>query len=147
MVRRDGPGVERILDMIRSGSIPAVVSSFVRYSIVGILTVVTQAVLFIFLTKAMGVSGLVSYAAAVAGSLLVAYFAQSRWTFAERTSRSPGRYIAVVIACFCIGSASTWVIVDWAKLSPYWVLPIMVVAIPVLSFFILRAWVFREAAK
>jgi len=118
-------------------------TSLFKYALVGMLTVATQASIFIFLASAVKLSGLVSYTLAVAASLMVAYFAQSRWTFADRKSRSPIKYLAVFIWSFCVGSTSTWIIVDWAKLSPFWALPVMVVVIPFMSFLMLRAWVFR----
>ena len=117
--------------------------SFIKYGLVGVLTVATQATLFLLLANGLRLQGLLSYAIAVGVSLLVAYFGQSRWTFAERKSRSVSKYLAVVVISFCVGSASTWLIVDWARLSPLWALPVMVLFIPVMSFVMLRSWAFR----
>lgn len=118
------------------------VSSLMKYGLVGVLTVATQASIFIVLTEKFRISGIVSYTAAVITSLIVAYFGQSRWTFAARKSRSVLNYCAVVLVSFALGSGGTWMIVDWARLSPYFALPLMVFVIPLLSFFMLRAWAF-----
>jgi putative flippase GtrA len=119
------------------------VQSFIKYGLVGILTVATQAAIFLLLANVLRLKGLLSYAIAVAISLIVAYFGQSRWTFADRKSRSVVKYLLVVVLCFCVGSLSTWLIVDWGRLSPFWALPVMVFFIPTMSFLMLRAWAFR----
>lgn len=114
-----------------------------KYGLVGTLTVVTQVSIYIILATVLQLSGLISYTFAVIVSLVVAYFGQSRWTFADRKSRSVWKYSIIVIVSFCMGSGSTWVIVDWARLSPLWALPVMIVVIPFMSFLMLRAWAFR----
>ena len=116
--------------------------SLLKYGLVGILTVATQASIFIVLAEKFRISGFVSYTVAVTTSLIVAYFGQSRWTFAGRKSRSVVNYCIVVLISFALGSGGTWVIVDWAKFSPYFALPLMIFVIPLLSFLMLRAWAF-----
>ena len=114
-----------------------------KYGVIGILTVAVQAGIFILLAQHFRLSGLVSYVVAVITSLVVAYFGQSRWTFAARKSRSVVKYGVVVLISFALGSIGTWAIVDWARLSPFLALPLMVLVIPFLSFLMMRAWVFR----
>jgi putative flippase GtrA len=126
-----------------SESIGEFARSLVKYGLIGILTVGVQAGIFLLLAELFRLSGLVSYVLAVITSLVVAYFGQSRWTFAARKSRSVTKYGVVVLISFALGSVGTWVIVDWAGLSPFFALPLMVFVIPFLSFLMLRAWVFR----
>ena len=114
-----------------------------KYGLVGVLTVLTQAGIYLLLADYWRFSGLFSYSVAVVASLVVAYFGQSRWAFADRKSRSVLRCSIVAMASICIGSGSTWLIVDWGKLSPLWALPVMVVFIPFMSFLMLRVWAFQ----
>lgn len=117
--------------------------SLIKYGLIGVLTVATQAIVFVMLVDGLRFPSLVSYALAVGASLLVAYVGQSRWTFADRQSRSVTAFLSVAVLSFCIGSANAWLIVDWAGLSPLWALPVMLFVLPLLSFLALRAWAFR----
>ena len=120
--------------------------SLVKYGLVGVLTVATQAAIYLLLAQYFRFEGLISYAVAVLSSLVITYFGQSRWTFADRKSRSVVRYAIVVAGMFCLGSIGTWLIVDSAKFPPAWALPLMVILIPFMSFLLLRHWVFRHTA-
>lgn len=121
-----------------------IIKSLVRFGIVGILAGLTQATLFFVLEKYTGLSGLVANAFAFVFALLISYFGQSRWTFADRENRSIPRFITIGLVSLVVGSGGAWIIVDRWRFSPIWMLPVILFIIPAASFLLMRAWAFTR---
>jgi putative flippase GtrA len=118
--------------------------SLVRFGIVGILAGLTQAGIFYVLAKDTSLSGFVANTLAFFFALIISYFGQSRWTFADRTNRSIPRFLTIALASFIIGSGGAWIVVDRWRFSPIWVVPIILILIPATSFILMRAWAFTR---
>src|ERR1044072_8888874 len=109
-------------------------SALVRFGIVGTCAVLTQAIIFFVLANYAGFSGVGANTIGCAASLIISYLGQSRWTFSDRKDRSIPRFLVIAIVSFILSSGSGWVAVDWVKISPFWVLPIILLLIPFTSF-------------
>jgi putative flippase GtrA len=115
------------------------------FGVVGAGAVLMQALIFFFLAQYAGLSGFAANTVGFAVSLVISYWGQSRLTFSDRKYRSVSRFLIIAVVSFVIGSGSGWLIVDVAHRSPLWVLPIILLAIPAASFFMMRGWAFRHA--
>ena len=120
------------------------IQSLMRFGIVGILAGLTQATIFYVLARYTSLSGFVANTLAFFFALIISYFGQSRWTFADRTNRSIPRFFTIALASFIIGSGGAWIVVDRLGFSPVWVVPIILIAIPAASFVLMRAWAFTR---
>lgn len=117
--------------------------NFIRFGIVGVAAVLSQALVFMILTHNAQLSGFIANTVGAAVSFLVSYVGQSRWTFSDREEKSVPRFAFIALATLSIGNGSAWLIVDRAHASPYWVLPIILLVVPTLSFLLMRSWAFR----
>jgi putative flippase GtrA len=115
-----------------------------RFGIVGLATSATQAVAFLFLVNILGAPGSFSNVLAYFASLMVSYFGQSRWTFADRERRSLAKYGLAVIANLVLGSGLAWLIVDKGRFSSYWMLPVILIVLPATSYLMLGRLVFTH---
>jgi putative flippase GtrA len=118
--------------------------SLIRFGVVGTVSISSQASLFFFLANYAGFSGFTANAIGYAVSLLISYYGQSQWTFSDQKDRSILRFLAIAILSFILGSGGALLIVDWARASPLWVLPIILLVIPGMSFLMMRHWAFRN---
>lgn len=128
------------------GTAQQLIHSLFRFGIVGVAAVLAQALLFMLLVAHAGLSGFIANTLAFLASLLISYFGQSRWTFGDRTKRSVSRFLALVIVSFTLGSGGAWAVVDLWGRSPYWMLPVILIVIPLSSFFLMRGWIFTHAS-
>jgi putative flippase GtrA len=126
------------------GSIRELVLSLTRFGVVGAAAALVQATLFWLIMKNVAISGFSANTLAFAASLVVSYFGQSRWTFGDRPNRSILRFVMLALLSFAIGSAAAWLIVDRGGYSPNWMLPVILIVIPLTSFVVMRSFVFTS---
>jgi putative flippase GtrA len=120
------------------------IQSLTRFGIVGILAGLTQSSIFYALAKYTSLSGFVANTLAFIFALVISYFGQSRWTFADRTKRSIPRFLTIALASFTISSGGAWIVVDRWRFSPIWMVPIILIVIPATSFVLMRVWAFTR---
>jgi putative flippase GtrA len=103
-----------------------------------------QSAIFYIAVSQADLSGFVANTLGFAISLLISYFGQSRWTFADRKRRSVPRFLVVALTSFGIGSGGAWLIVDRLLFPPAVMVPIILIAIPSSSFVLMRSWAFKR---
>jgi putative flippase GtrA len=77
-------------------------------------------------------------------ALVISYLGQSRWTFSDRQDQSLTKFLCVAVITLLVGSACTWLIVDWAGKPPAWAVPVLLVVIPLISYLMISFWAFRD---
>ncbi len=117
--------------------------SIIKFGIVGLLAVVTQACSFVALTYYCGLSGFAASFWALIVSLMISYYGQSRWTFSDRKKRSIFKFSIIAMMSFVLNTGAGLLIVDWWQLSPIWVVPI-ILSVPFFSFLTMRGWAFTK---
>jgi putative flippase GtrA len=115
-----------------------------RFGIVGLTAGLIHSGLFLLLVNKFGFPGWLGNITAFSIAFVVSYVGQSRWTFgAEHTSRRLVCYLATQLAALALNTGIATLIVDVAHLPAILFLPFPIVVIPVMTFVLMRLWVFR----
>lgn len=118
-----------------------------RFSLVGVLATLTYFVLangFIWLNvMPPAVASVVAYLMAIP----VSFFGQSRFTF-RVASNTYGQFIRFCALNGCgllISFGSVQITIDVFGAEPFWGTVVASVAVPLLSYFVMKFWVFNES--
>jgi putative flippase GtrA len=130
----------------------SVLAQVVRYGLAGGITTAIYSAIYLALAWSVFPAGRAMMAVpfAFVAALIVGFVTHSRWSFAghgtrDNTGLQHGKFLIVHGAGFALNLAFTWLLTArlgapvWAPLIP------TVTIIPVVSFLLLRQWVFASA--
>ncbi len=143
---RDAPDTS---DRTLSGTVAALrplAVQYLKFGLVGGAATLTHSLVFIAVMEHAGLAPLAANLLAYGVAVFVSYFGNFRWTFgaAAPTAASFARFVAVTLVGLALNSAAVWLVMDVGELPYPYVLPFMIVVVPVVVFALNRAWSFRS---
>lgn len=132
---------QRIQELLRLG----------RFGLVGLSATLVHAGVYAVLTALALSSALAANFVAYACAVLVSLIGHSRWTFAGHGQDGAGtaltaRFIATSLTSLGLNTLLVWLVVHRAELDPLWAVPGMVLIVPLLTYLLMKHWVFRLQA-
>jgi len=115
--------------------------SSARFCIVGLAASLTHGGVFVLLVHA-GLTGLTANFVSYSIALMVSYFGHSTWTF---NAKGPiTKFVTTSLLGLGLNSLISSVVVDHMHISAWIAAAAMVTITPIMTFFVLKAWVFNE---
>jgi putative flippase GtrA len=117
----------------------------VRFAGVGIVSSIAYALVFIVLTKGLGLHPQLSNYPALIAAAIWSYFGHSRITFEYSGDRMSAawRFAAQIAVFYLLSSAAYW-LVERLGFDSIWGLAICVVLIPASSYLVMKLWTFAR---
>ncbi len=119
-----------------------------RFGLVGLSATLVHAGVYAALTTLALSSALAANFVAYACAVLVSLIGHSRWTFAGHGQDATGtaltaRFIITSLTSLGLNTLLVWLVVHQAELDPLWAVPGMVLIVPLLTYLLMKHWVFR----
>ena len=123
-------------------------SEFSRYFWAGSLTFLTDFLVFLLLTNAVGINYLWSNLVAVSIGMVMSYLLCIKWVFRERRYSQVvfefSLFVLTSLACLLLNEAFLWILVDWFDIYPPFAKILVTLAIFVINFMIKKILLFRR---
>ncbi|TVQ34832.1 MAG: GtrA family protein [Wenzhouxiangella sp.] len=119
-----------------------------RFGAVGLSATLVHAGVYAALTGLALTAALTANFVGYGCAVLVSLIGHSRWTFSGhgQDEREPGlamRFIVTSLTSLGLNTLLVWLVVHQAELHPLWALPGMVLIVPLLTYLLMKHWVFR----
>ncbi|MCC5865996.1 MAG: GtrA family protein [Wenzhouxiangella sp.] len=129
---------QRIRELLRLG----------RFGLVGLSATLVHAGVYALLTALALSSALAANFIGYVCAVLVSLIGHSRWTFAGHQQKKTGaaltaRFIVTSLTSLGLNTLLVWLVAHQADLDPLWAIPGMVLVVPLLTYLLMKHWVFR----
>lgn len=133
----------------------SLVQQLMRFGVVGILATLMHAVAFHLLHTRYNFSSIPANLISFALAFALSYLGHLKWTFAPTATpavkqgrpaqqkQTLSRFLATALLGLSVNMLAGWLIVDYAQLSHYYFLAVVIFCTPALTFILSKYWAFR----